>query len=540
VSWKKWHANDDLSFPIMAVMIVMIGVLQATDDFVADLKVAFLFGFLAQLVLVALVLSWGISIQVRIVAKDMRYVLVTSVAFLLFWLVVRYAKYAFFNYDETIRRYLWYAYYIPQLVISPLSLYIAFHLGCVSSRPVNRKWFLLAIPSLLLVVLIFTNDFHQLAFRFRPHFEDWSSTYAHGPIFSIVMVYNIIALLIEVIVGYLRCRVSSSRKKLWIPLLFLFLGVVLNWYEYAYGLDSFNMPELFCFTFILVIESCIDIGFIPSNTQYRELFEQSDLCAVIVDKEGDVILSSRQPLPFDREDMRRAAEKPFLVTPDLRLTSMPVSGGSVFWTDDLSQINRLNGELSDISSQLSEEHELITANASMEELRASLEKKQLLLDRINNVTDKEIRSIRSLLDDGEKDKKRNLMHVCVLEAYVKRRSNLEILLDAGYVSYGELDYCIGESLQYLKAYGVNCFYKRKEGSAGNGFAVVKCYEQFERIIEDALPGLTDLLVHVESDGKLVFLKMVMEHPTKATGGEGVSISTDEGTTYVMAVAGGEQ
>jgi hypothetical protein len=523
----------------MAVMIVMIGILQATDDRVSNPQIAFLFSFISQLLLVTVVLSWGISIQARIVAKDMRTVLVTSLVFLLFWLVVRYAKYVFFNYNETIRRYLWYAYYIPQLVISPLSLYIAFHLGSVSPRQVSRKWYLLAIPSIVLIILIFTNDFHQLAFAFQPDFKDWNSDYVHGPVFSIVMGYNILSLLVEVVAGYVKCRVSSSRKKIWIPLLFLLLGIIVNWYEYAYNLATFNMPELFCFTFMLVIESCIDIGFIPSNTLYHELFEQSDLCAVIADGKGDIILSTRGPIPFDEEDMRRAVDESFLLKEDLRLVSMPVSGGRVFWTDDLSQINRLNDELSDVTSQLSEENELIAAHARMEEVQAALEKKQELLKRINKVTGTEIGMIRSLLDDGEKDKKRNLMHVCVLEAYVKRRSNLEILLDAGNVSYGELDYCFGESLQYLKMYGVSCSYERKEGRIEDDVTVVRCYEQFERVIEDALPGLTDLMVHVETDGILIFLKMVMEHPTKVHEGEAVTLSVEEGTTYVTAVAGGK-
>lgn len=536
---KKRQGNDASRFPIMAGLFVMVGVLQYVDGKVENSAVALLLGFLAQMLLLALVLFWSIDIQSRIVGKDIRVALVSATIFLLLWLVIRYAKYCFFSYDGTIRRHLWYAYYIPQLAISPLCVFLSFRLGDVDTVSDNRKWFLLAIPSLVLIVLVLTNDIHQSVFRFLPDYRDWSSHYVHGPVFYVVMAYNILSMMVVVVAGFFRCKVDSCRKRFWLPLLALLAGIVANWYEYCYELDSYNMPELFCLTFILVVESCLSIGFIPSNTRYRELFEQSGIRAMITDLSLQPVMSSRLDGQFGLSSLPDAAKKPSLITPDCRLSSMPIAGGHVFWTDDLSTIHRLNDELEDVSVQLAGENELVAANNRMEGMRSSMAKQEELLDRIHKATRSQILSIDSLLDCHGKDFRKNLMHVCVLEAYVKRRSNLEILLDGKSVAYGELDYCIGESLEYLREYGVACAFRRSGKDMRNQWAIVRCYELFEMAVEAALPALTDLMVHVESDGTRLFLKMVMESPTAVVKDGGLSVTEDEGVAYYAATIGGE-
>lgn len=54
-----------------------------------------------------------------------------------------------------------------------------------------------------------------------------------------------------------------------------------------------KMPETVVFSVVIVCESLIRIGFIPSNTDHAKFFDVADVSAVITDKKFDVELSSK-------------------------------------------------------------------------------------------------------------------------------------------------------------------------------------------------------------------------------------------------------
>lgn len=109
--------------------------------------------------------AWGISVHHRIVQKQVWMYMVTVALLALFWLTARTLKFHFVT-DPHAARYLWYAYYIPNLLIPLNALFVALYVGKLENYRIPKWAHLLCIPALLLVLLVLTNDLHQLVFTF--------------------------------------------------------------------------------------------------------------------------------------------------------------------------------------------------------------------------------------------------------------------------------------------------------------------------------------------------------------------------------------
>ncbi len=99
--------------------------------------------------------AWGRVVCHGIIQKTTRRCLGGISALLIFWLVVSTCKHLIFENNVTIVRYLWYAYYIPQILITVLSLITVLMVGKgENARP--GRWSLIlfgAGGALVLLVL---------------------------------------------------------------------------------------------------------------------------------------------------------------------------------------------------------------------------------------------------------------------------------------------------------------------------------------------------------------------------------------------------
>lgn len=76
----------------------------------------------------------------------------------------------------------------------------------------NNRKYLLIIPAAVLVLLVMTNDFHQLAFVFEPDFHNWNKQYSYGPVYYVIAVWIFILVLSSIVLSINRCRISATRK----------------------------------------------------------------------------------------------------------------------------------------------------------------------------------------------------------------------------------------------------------------------------------------------------------------------------------------
>lgn len=486
-------------------LFILAGVFRQLDRVTAPLPSAACF-LLTNLIYIGLAMAWGFSISRRILHRNDRRWLLLGCAMAVLWLFLRAVKYRFFS-DDTVTRYLWYLYYVPQILAPLFSLYAALQLGRREDDALSRRWYLLFIPAILLIGSVLINDLHQAAFRAAPDAATLEADYTHGWVYYLAMAWIVGLLLATGIIVYLKCRVSESRRYAWIPLCVFLGGFVLCALSFANIYTFHKMPECFCLTFAAFWESCLQVGLLPTNGHYRHFFSESTVAAQIVDRHGMPVYRAKNAPELTPDQLDAAAREPILLNADMRLQSAPVQDGRVYWVEDISRINRIREQLAEINAQLAEENELIQAENALKHQRAQIEEKSRLMDEMIALVQPQLLQTNRLL---EEESIQNLKHICLLGAYIKRRVNLALICDKkAVVPVDELAHCIRESLTYLTQYGAVCALLQEGKGSVSSRDVQTAYDFFEDCLEAALPSLSALMVRVEC-GERFSIRLMME------------------------------
>ena len=491
-------------------LFALAGFFRQLDRLAAPLPSAACF-LLTNLIYIGLAMAGGFSISRRILHRNDRRWLLLGCAMAMLWLFLRAVKYRFFT-DHTITRHLWYLYYVPQILAPLFSLFAALQLGRREDAAFSRRWYLLFIPAALLIGGILSNDLHQMAFRSTPGAATLEADYTHGWIYYLAMTWTVSLLLTTGIVVCCKCRVSDCRQIAYVPLCVFLGGFALCALSFANIYTFHKMPECFCLTFAAFWESCLQVGLLPTNGHYRYFFSESTVAAQIVDGQGCPVYRAKNAPDLTAGQLDAAAREAILLNADTRLQSAPVQDGRVYWVEDISKINRIQGQLAEINARLSEENELIQAENELKRQRAQTEEKNRLMDEMIALVQPQLFQISRLLE-GENTQILNaqtLKQVCLLGAYVKRRVNLALICDQkAFVPVDELAHCIRESLTYLAQYGAACaLYQEGSGSVDSREAQL-AYDFFEDCLEAALLSLSALMVRVEC-GDCFSIRLMME------------------------------
>ena len=477
-----------------ACLFLLAGVFRQMDHTLPPLPSAVCF-LMTNLIYIALTLVWGISIRRRILHQNMRRHLLLSCTMAVLWLLLRAVKYRYFQSDH-LSRMLWYGYYIPMIFAPLFGFLAALELGRREERPLSPRLRLLYLPAVLLLLGILTNDRHQLAFRFLTERMSDGADYAHGFFYYAVVGWAIGLMLASVGIILHKCRVSESRSRAWIPLCVFGGGALLSLASFTNIYTFHKGPECCCLTFIALWESCLQIGLVPTNGSYRLFFTESALAAQIADRNGQVLYRSKAAPILTREQMRAACDAPMMLSPDERLQSAPVHDGFVYWVENVAPLNRAKARLEETRALLTEENELVRAETALRKQQAEIEEKSRLYDRIASLLAPKFEKMEALLNQGDAA----LPLVCVIGAFVKRRSNLALICEGERsVSIDELTYCIRESLEYLEGCGVVCALTASiSGAKTDGTVLQTAYDFFEDCVEAALPALSALMVRLSS------------------------------------------
>ena len=410
-------------------LFILAGVFRQMDRLAAPLPSAVYF-LLTNLIYIGLAMAWGFSISRRSLPRNDRRWLLLGCTMAVLWLFLRAVKYRFFS-DDTITRHLWYLYYVPQILAPLFSLFAALQLGRREGTAFSRRWYLLFIPAALLFGSILTNDLHQMAFRSVPGAATLEADYTHGWMYYLAMTWLVGLLLATGIIVYRKCHVSESRRYAWVPLCAFLGGFVLCALSFANTYTFHKIPECFCLTFAAFWEGCLQVGLMPTNGYYRYFFSESTVAAQIVDGQGRPVYRAQNAPDLTPDQLDAAAREAIFLNADTRLQSAPVQDGRVYWVEDLSKINRIQGQLAEINARLSEENELIQAENELKRQRAQIEEKNRLMDEMIALVQPQLFQINRLLEEENAQilNVQNLKQVCLLGAYVKRRVNLALICE---------------------------------------------------------------------------------------------------------------
>lgn len=498
---------------ISLMFFVLAGILQYIDN---DLPMIFAktCNLVANLIFFLLVFIWSYSINNRIVKKTIRIKLIIISSLILLWLLLRYIKYECFNDDDIASRYLWYLYYVPQCLVPPIALTAILELTGKTSCKLSKLFYIIFIPSVTLIVLILTNDLHQLAFSFKANFENFGSDYNHEIVYYITNLWMLLVILSALVILFFKCSVSSCKRKIWIPIVVFISCIIISFLCYFFATRSYKVPELISFSFIILMESCVCIGLIPSNKDYKKFFATSNVSSVITDKYIQPVFYTNKNINVSKNKYQEAiANGNVFIDKNTRLSCKPISAGYVFYTEDLSIINKLLRQLAIINEQLQEENELIAYENKLKARKAKIVHQNRIYSKIFDVCADTINLINGNLEtidkNNDKEFKQCLHIACVYLAYVKRRSNLEIISSQHKsIDICEISFSIKESLSYLSDCGITTSFIGISDIKVDSRIAILLYDFFHECVKSSLPTLSNLLVKISIDENNLFVRLV--------------------------------
>ena len=448
---------------------------------------------------------WCYSLWIRIVqTQARRYLLAISVLMVL-WILLRSIKYSIENTD--VERWLWYFYYFPMLFIPMLSVFVSRSLGKGEDFRLPRWTKILYVPTLLLLLLVLTNDLHQQVFSFPSGvLSDREYRYEGGYFF--VMGWEALCAGFAFLSMAKNCRIPRSRRIRWLPLVPLALSLA---YACAYVKKVYwvwvlagDMSVSQCLIFASILECCIQCGLIQSNLGYDELFEATSLPVQITDQafcSQYVSVAMRGALPPD--ELRQMRVDTIHLGDDTLLKRHRLRSGWVFWKEDISALNQIRKELELTRDELRDTGDVLAAENAQRARWLKLTEENRLYDMMEAQTARQIAMLRDLLAELRKtadpDRARHLLgQAIIIGTYVKRRSNLIFVgVQRGAISVQELRLCLNESSENISVYGADC----KTIIKGEGQLTVEqatqVYDLFEAVVEAELESLRALLISIE-------------------------------------------
>ncbi|MBR6351098.1 MAG: hypothetical protein IKR93_02085 [Firmicutes bacterium] len=477
-------------------------------------------GFIEQLanllrilLYIGLFAMWGISVRRRVIQLQVCNYLISIAALMVLWLITRELRWHIV-FSGDIKRILWYAYYIPTLMILLLTFLVSMSLGKPDDFRLPKTTALLYVPTVALILLVMTNDFHQAVFRFPPGVVRSEANYSYGPGYYLLAVWGILLAGAAFIVMLSKCRLPRTGRFLWLPLIPLGLTVLyvvlyaarVPFVHAAFG----DLTVTECLLFAAFLESCIGCGLIQSNSRYADLFRACrGISAQITDNDYDVRYAAVSAETVSKYDMMRAASGPVILPGGKRLHNMSVSGGHAIWSEDISELLKTRESLEDTGEELNERREMLQMQYEQEkEYRRVLEQNRLydLLQRqIRPQLDEVSRlaAVYEASEDGE-EKRRILAKIVILGSYIKRRKDFVLLMEGSEeIPADRLTSALEESFRSLALGGIRgvCLVSAGRDNI-DGAVMTRAYDFFESVLESALDTLRYITVHfvAEEDG----------------------------------------
>ena len=468
---------------------------------------------LSALLIVAAILLWKGTVSHRMIRRDVRRVVDALGWLMVGWLLLRLFKYQLLS-EGTLCRMCWYGYYLFQLALPVALLYLTEILDRAEGekRLLRPLWPPLVVY-VLSVLLVMTNDLHQLVFRFTPG-GNWVSDYHYGPGYWFVMVFSLL-FLVSALWNLLRKgHRSHSRRGRILPLLFcagllVYLAAYIKRVPLAWESD---LTVNICILSVLFFEAVLHGGLIPVNIQYQRLFASAPISLTLLDEDGRTVLSSPDTRPVSRsvwKRLRTDIHQPLLRDRDTQFHAVPIRGGMAVWQEDLSQINRLRREIQDVQTRLEAANALLREEGEVKKRLLAAETNRALFEQLDRDMERRIASLSHLIESlSEAEHPGSLTaYITLCLCHIKRRCNLFFLARQGEpLSGDELGMYLDELAELGRYGGLKTLIRCGQMDALEIRSAALCYDfAFETISWTLREEASPLMGYLEAqDSQLAF------------------------------------
>lgn len=458
---------------------------------------------LNYLICTGLLLYWIQSVRARLLPSPARTWTVSAALMMLIYQLLRIFKYRF-AVENVLLRYTAYAYFVPMTMIPTFFL-----MTCLCIRRGNRtgRWheaLLLVFPGAL-SLLALTNDLHGLVYARKIELAEFTvstGTYKSGPVFYMIYGWMILSLLAGFVLLFRetgRLHGAAFRKllaaaALWLGIILLY-NLVFDGTQFA---RMYNSPEIHTFGMLAVFEVSISNRLIPGNMDYPGFFHALQMPALITDRDFQPVYRTGGSLDAGEDRLRTALAAPVYLTRDLKLSGREIRGGYAFWAEDETAVHRAQERLAEANELIESENSLIRAETEQREKDAWLQSRHRIYHEIAETMypyQQRISQLLSRMEPGAQDFRDRLAYVSVLNAYVKRKTNLLLLAaEKDTFTTSDLFLALKESANYLSLAGLRTEARQPEEEAFPADSVIALYDAFEAVAEQLTGKASSLMV----------------------------------------------
>ena len=456
--------------------------------------------------------AWVIYLNKHVVQKKVRQYLTAIGCLMVCWFFLRTVKYHILL-DPLGGHICWYLYYIPMILIPTFGLSATLLMDGAEKK--TTKWItgILLFFSVVLIVCVLTNDLHQQVFRFEGPVPYSDKNYSYGILFMLIQFWIIACLVIMEILLVKKSRIPD-RKRFWLPVIpgLLLLGWnIANLLRLPF-IKTFagDMTAICCLFMAAIFQGCILCGLIQTNSRYFELFQATGgLDAEITDNSFRRYYFSGE-FPELSKDLRDSIiAKSSVQERGIRINHLPVKGGHLFWSEDISVLLDQYQDIQEQQEELTARNQLLRKTYKKEAERRKLEEQNRLLNIIQSQTSRQYELLSHYMEKLEQTESREeyeliLSKIVVVGTYLKRRKNLMLTRYSSRedsLTMADLKQSLAESCENLKLCEIKAAYfvqdKEKQLRADD---VLKCYDFFEWLIEqlfDVMNSVFFRVTHIE-------------------------------------------
>lgn len=370
-----------------------------------------------------------------------------------FWLCIKiFDKVSAFNDNND---YTWYLLYIPLLFI-PSMWFITNNQIYIKNQIYKRVFAIISLAiSLLLLLLVLTNDFHEFVFIF-PEGSTGShpSDYKYNFGYFIIYAFIFLEILTTIVLFYTFSNKKTTIKQKILPSVVILLVLV---YSILYVVTDIAVPYLSDMTLVytilgtMLVYISLKCGLVKNSGAYFEFFETCNVPLAIVNEKQDI-------------EYQNAQYRKQKANSNMLLVNQKLNSGTLLVLNDVEKLKSLQKELKTENEKLEYINKILENKKEVLQKEKQIKQHALLLDKV----EKQIKNKRNVLEEllnnlpetitteNKKQTKETLNEIKIIVGYLKRKTSLILLSEQKQeITKDELKLLFNESFNDLKWLNIN-------------------------------------------------------------------------------------
>ena len=437
--------------------------------------------------------------------KTRRYILIIGIL-IIFLMLIRIIK-GITIYIK-IERICWYLYYLPLIFLPP-----SFYLSSPKLHPLlnsKRKIFIYLISTILLI-LVLTNDFHELVFRFNNgiNFHNDYNHYIGYYLIFMWIAYLFSGGMINLAINRLKIK---KDLKVFLPLIVLLLGLI---FTYFYIFDilyvrKMNMSIVISVLICLGIELIFYLDLIPNNKRYIQIFSNSNLDMVIVSLDGKTKYTtcSFKVIPnFILKDIKNNKVKNTYQKKNIIYDIKKNKDSYVILKKDLTSLLKLKEKIKAQREELLKQQESIKLEEKTKRKLYEIKLRKDIINKIEKKLDEKRLEAKNILMKSDVNTE-DLEKVKRIIVYSKKKCML-MISEANNEAYNEeiIKILLNELINSMSNLNIDGLVVVKNKMNINGNTMSYLYDIVYELIENSKNKT--IMIYVFSENNVVKLKSVI-------------------------------